>query len=170
MKIHLVSGGCGFVGRNMVRRLLKTTKDTIFVVDDLSIGRHPSEWLDNYSCRKSKDVEIIGEDERLYFWKGDFRDLLFQLRQNSNYIQDEYGLEFDKFSDVFHMAAIVGGRAKIEGDPMMVALDLSIDAEFFYWICQTLLKPLQKLEIVLLLSPWHFLRVQNLSMEHLLLV
>ena len=31
-------------------------------------------------------------------------------------------------------AAIVGGRAKIDGDPMMVALDLSIDAEFFYWV------------------------------------
>ena len=37
--------------------------------------------------------------------------------------------------DVFHFAAIVGGRAKIDGDPMMVALDLAIDAEFFYWIC-----------------------------------
>ncbi|MCU0370563.1 MAG: NAD-dependent epimerase/dehydratase family protein, partial [Bacteroidales bacterium] len=38
------------------------------------------------------------------------------------------------FSDVFHFAAIVGGRLKIDGDPMAVALDLSIDAEFFYWI------------------------------------
>jgi len=35
------------------------------------------------------------------------------------------------FDDVFHFAAIVGGRSKIEGDPMMVALDLAIDAEFF---------------------------------------
>ena len=33
MKIHLVSGGCGFVGRNVVKRLLKTTTDKIFVVD-----------------------------------------------------------------------------------------------------------------------------------------
>jgi UDP-glucose 4-epimerase len=41
MKMHLVSGGCGFVGRNMVKRLLKTTRDRIFVVDDLSIGIHP---------------------------------------------------------------------------------------------------------------------------------
>ena len=30
----------------------------------------------------------------------------------------------------------MGGRLKIEGDPMSVALDLSIDAEFFYWACQ----------------------------------
>ena len=43
-------------------------------------------------------------------------------------------MPIEKFSDVFHFAAIVGGRAKIDGDPIMVALDLAIDAEFFYWI------------------------------------
>lgn len=136
MSIHLVSGACGFVGRNIVKRLLSTTDDSIFMADDLSIGLHPSEWLKDYGSEFNKNLEVIGDEKRLYFWKGDFRDLLFQLRQNPNYIQDEYGLEFEKFSDVFHMAAIVGGRAKIEGDPMMVALDLSIDAEFFYWICR----------------------------------
>lgn len=31
--------------------------------------------------------------------------------------------------DIFHFAAIVGGRSKIDGDPMLVAQDLSIDAE-----------------------------------------
>jgi len=82
------------------------------------------------------DVEVLGADERIYFWKGDFRDLLFRFRHNPRHIQDSYGLEFERFSDVFHFAAIVGGRLKIEGDPMAVALDLSIDAEFFYWACQ----------------------------------
>jgi nucleoside-diphosphate-sugar epimerase len=71
----------------------------------------------------------------LLFWKGDFRTLLFYMRENPRFIQEKYDLHFDRFSDVFHFAAIVGGRAKIEGDPMMVALDLSIDAEFFYWVC-----------------------------------
>ncbi|HCD53272.1 MAG TPA: epimerase, partial [Balneolaceae bacterium] len=33
-------------------------------------------------------------------------------------------------------AAIVGGRATIDGDPMKVALDLAIDATFFKWICE----------------------------------
>ena len=46
-----------------------------------------------------------------------------------------FNLNYDTLNDVFHFAAIVGGRAKIDGDPMMVALDLAIDAEFFYWIC-----------------------------------
>ncbi|RPI41626.1 MAG: NAD-dependent epimerase/dehydratase family protein [Bacteroidetes bacterium] len=136
MKIHLISGGCGFVGRNTVKRLYRTTGDSLFVVDDLSIGTHPSLWMEYSHSRMIRDVEVIGEDERIYFWKGDFRDLLFRLRMNPRYIQETYGLEFRRFSDVFHFAAIVGGRLKIEGDPMAVALDLSIDAEFFYWICQ----------------------------------
>ncbi len=136
MKIHLVSGGCGFVGRNMVKRLLKTTKDYVFMIDDLSIGRHPSEWLDGFVSEPLSDAELIGKEKRLIFWKGDFRNLLFHLRENPRYIQDKYKLDFERFSDVFHFAAIVGGRMKIEGDPMMVALDLSIDAEFFYWITQ----------------------------------
>ena len=136
MKIHLISGACGFVGRNTVKRLYRTTGDRLFIVDDLSIGTHPSTWMEYTRSRMLRDVEVIGEDERIYFWKGDFRDLLFRLRMNPGYIQETYGLGFTRFSDVFHFAAIVGGRMKIEGDPMAVALDLSIDAEFFYWACQ----------------------------------
>jgi UDP-glucose 4-epimerase len=134
MKMNLVSGGCGFVGRNMVKRLLKTTTDKIFVVDDLSIGTHPVEWLPGFSSRMNQDLEVIGDDERLFFWKGDFRDFLFFLRENPRFLQEKYNIDFDNFNDVYHFAAIVGGRAKIDGDPMMVALDLSIDAEFFYWV------------------------------------
>jgi len=136
MKYHLVSGACGFVGRNMVKRLLKTTNDSVIMVDDLSVGIHPSKWLDNYTAEKNKDLEVIGAEKRLYYWEGDFRKILLKLNENHNYFQDTYGLNFTKFSDVFHFAAIVGGRAKIDGDPMMVALDLSIDAEFFFWICR----------------------------------
>jgi UDP-glucose 4-epimerase len=136
MRIHLVSGGCGFVGRNMVKRLLKATNDYIFMVDDLSIGRHPKEWLEGYQAEMNSDIEVIGQEGRLFFWKGDFRNLLFYMREKPRYIQEKYGLDFEGFSDVFHFAAIVGGRMKIEGDPMIVALDLSIDAEFFHWVTQ----------------------------------
>jgi UDP-glucose 4-epimerase len=34
----LVTGGCGFIGRNFIRLLLARTNDTIRVVDDLSVG------------------------------------------------------------------------------------------------------------------------------------
>ena len=53
----------------------------------------------------------------------------------SRILKKKFNLNYDTLNDVFHFAAIVGGRAKIDGDPMMVALDLAIDAEFFYWIC-----------------------------------
>lgn len=124
------------MGRNMTRRLLKTTNDKVFIIDDLSIGTHPSTWLENFTSRSYKDIEIIGTDERLYFWKGDFRNFLFKFRENPRFVKESYHLDFERFSDVFHFAAIVGGRLKIEGDPMAVALDLSIDAEFFYWVCR----------------------------------
>jgi len=38
---------------------------------------------------------------------------------------------------VIHCAAIVGGRTKIENDPISVATDLSIDAEMFNWAVRT---------------------------------
>jgi len=136
MRLHLISGACGFVGRNMVKRLLSTTNDSIFMIDDLSVGIHPSKWIKDFISEKNKDLEIIGNNRRLYFLKGDFRKILTRLNEDHNYFQNRYGLSFSKFSDVYHFAAIVGGRVKIDGDPMMVALDLSIDAEFFYWICR----------------------------------
>ncbi|VAW17865.1 NAD-dependent epimerase/dehydratase [hydrothermal vent metagenome] len=134
MKIHLVSGGCGFVGKNMVKRLLKATNDAILVIDDLSVGTHPNTWLDIPLKRKIEDIEIYGENERLIFLQEDFRNVLHNFGQDPIFFKTKYGLDIEKFSDVFHFAAIVGGRAKIDGDPIMVALDLSIDAEFFYWI------------------------------------
>lgn len=134
-KIHLVSGGCGFVGRNLVKRLLKTTEDYIFVVDDLSAGTDPSQWYDHPLTKEHKDIQVYGPNERLLFRKGDFRDFLREIQQDPEFLNNKYGYSFPRFSDVYHFAAIVGGRAKIDGDPMMVALDLSIDAEFFYWVC-----------------------------------
>ncbi|MDZ4847135.1 MAG: NAD-dependent epimerase/dehydratase family protein [Chitinophagales bacterium] len=136
MKYHLVSGGCGFVGRNIVKRILNTTKDGIILVDDLSVGTLPAtwDWLQPYESKNIKDVEVIGKEGRIFFFKQDFREFLRNLMQDSLYLKKHYGIDVEKFTDVFHFAAIVGGRAKIDGDPMMVAIDLAIDAEFFYWV------------------------------------
>lgn len=41
------------------------------------------------------------------------------------------------FDLVIHLAAVVGGRATIEGSPLSVAVDLSIDAELFGWAIRT---------------------------------
>lgn len=42
-----------------------------------------------------------------------------------------------KYDLVIHLAAIVGGRATIEGNPLFVASDLSIDAEMTQWVLRT---------------------------------
>lgn len=134
MKTHLISGGCGFVGRNMVKRLFSTTKDRIIFIDDLSVGTHPSTWLDASLEKESQGVQYYGSENRLLYIETDFREFVMEMAKDTEYIKKQYGLAIDSFADVFHFAAIVGGRAKIDGDPLLVARDLSIDAEFFYWI------------------------------------
>ena len=136
MKFHLVSGACGFVGRNTVKQLLKRTSDNVIMVDDLSVGTHPSTWLQDTTSKKLKDIEVFGKEERLYFFKMDFRKFLTKIQEEPKWLETEFGLKIERFGDAFHFAAIVGGRAKIEGDPMAVALDLAIDAEFFNWIAK----------------------------------
>lgn len=134
MNAHLVSGGCGFVGRNLVKRLLKTTQDIIVMVDDLSTGTRPETWLDLPKVSTNKNIHIYGDEKRLIYWEGDFRNFLRLISEDEQFMERDYGIKLPRYKDVFHFAAIVGGRAKIDGDPMMVALDLSIDAEFFYWV------------------------------------
>jgi UDP-glucose 4-epimerase len=137
MKYHLITGGCGFVGRNFVKRLHSTTNDTILFIDDLSVGTHPSTWLPERTPSRSENgLEFFGKDERMIFLKQDARYFIREMLDDQEYIKKTYKLDVTAFEDVFHFAAIVGGRAKIDGDPMMVALDLSIDAEFFLWVCR----------------------------------
>jgi nucleoside-diphosphate-sugar epimerase len=51
--------------------------------------------------------------------------------------RDFFKLSDETFDLVVHLAAIVGGRATIEGEPLSVATDLSIDAEMFNWAIKT---------------------------------
>lgn len=136
MKTHLISGACGFVGRNMAKRYLHTTRDILVLVDDLSVGIHPDWWIGLPKIKTFGNVTIYGEERQVIYIEEDFRQTLRKLEQQPDYLTSLTGLSIERFSDVFHFAAIVGGRAKIDGDPMMVALDLSIDAEFFYWVCR----------------------------------
>jgi UDP-glucose 4-epimerase len=106
MKRVLITGGCGFVGRHFVKRLLDG--HWVCAVDDLSAGQHPDEWLSSWTSLSD-----------FVFFCGDARKEL-----------DEFLSEIDL---VIHCAAVVGGRLKIEGDPLAVATDLSIDSEFFNW-------------------------------------
>jgi nucleoside-diphosphate-sugar epimerase len=44
------------------------------------------------------------------------------------------GLGPPSYDLVIHCAAMVGGRAKIDGDPLAIAENLAIDSDFFRWV------------------------------------
>lgn len=51
--------------------------------------------------------------------------------------RDFFRASTERFDLVVHLAAVVGGRAMIEGNPLAVAVDLAIDAELFQWAART---------------------------------
>lgn len=51
--------------------------------------------------------------------------------------RDFYRFGTTRYDLAIHCAAVVGGRQKIEGAPMDLAVDLCLDAEFFQWALRT---------------------------------
>jgi len=77
-------------------------------------------FVGRYFVQKYQDHDITGVDLK----DGqDCRDLFRSSDQ--------------RFDMIIHLAAIVGGRATIEGSPLSVAADLSIDAEMCQWALRT---------------------------------
>lgn len=116
MKTALITGGCGFVGRNFAAYLAKHDYQ-VTCVDNLvsSSALHPRQWPMHLLC----DVRFIYQDCREFF--ADNPETSFDL--------------------VIHLAAVVEGRIIIEQDPIAVAQDLSIDAHFFKWVTALNPKP-----------------------------
>jgi nucleoside-diphosphate-sugar epimerase len=111
MKI-LVTGGAGFVGRHLIRRLL-IDNHSIVCVDNLRSGTgaiHPRDWLE-LEWLHSDQFEFVESDCRDYFKN-----------------------RLCEFDEVYHLAAIVGGRAVIEGNPIFVASDLAIDSDMWNFV------------------------------------
>lgn len=107
----LVTGGVGFVGTHFVNRLLK---------DGCRVT-----VLDNLCATGSRCPE---PRPNLDFYQTDCR------RWFNN-------TTFCAFDTIIHLAAVVGGRLKIDGDPLAVATDLAIDADFFQWLARVPKKP-----------------------------
>lgn len=61
------------------------------------------------------------------------------INKSSHAMDARHFFSYNKhqFDLVIHLAAIVGGRATIEGQPMAVASDLAIDSDFFQWALKT---------------------------------
>jgi len=51
--------------------------------------------------------------------------------------RDFFRQDRSRFDLVVHLAAVVGGRAKIEGAPLELGVNLAIDAELFDWALRT---------------------------------
>jgi nucleoside-diphosphate-sugar epimerase len=124
MKV-LITGGAGFVGRHFARRLVNDGND-VLLVDDLSTGLPLEQWA--FKPKKWVPSEL----GTLRLCIGSVRDWL----DFAHAFPDGKPTP-DHFDLIIHCAAIVGGRLKIEGDPLAVATDLAIDADFFHWCAQS---------------------------------
>lgn len=111
MKKILITGGCGFVGRHLVKRLSMDKNNEIIIVDNLSTGLNLNDWPEHLKC---KIKAVIYDDCINFFEKSD-----------------------EKFDIIFHLAAIVEGRLTIENNPLKVAKDLMIDSAMYRWAIRT---------------------------------
>lgn len=123
----LVTGGCGFVGRHLLKAL-KGRVGEVWIIDDLSTGRHPSDWIGATLGTDQSGIEWFQYGEcKVAFLNRDLASLLIHELEGKAPLLPHFG-------DVFHLASIVGGRMLIDGDPLLVARDLAIDALLFQWL------------------------------------
>jgi UDP-glucose 4-epimerase len=133
----LVTGGCGFVGRHLVARLAATEDAEIWVVDDLSTGRHPATWdspatvtSHRQPYRSALVFELAGTSSQLVFVNAPWQSIASVELDH----QPGYGHPpLPHFDEVYHLASVVGGRAMIDGDPLAVGIDLAIDSSLYLW-------------------------------------
>jgi len=132
----LITGGCGFVGRHLVKCLALSGAEELWIVDDLSTGKHPVDWeVPVLKTRRPLDgridqYSVAGTDCLIKFIKSDF----VAVAQAELGIIPSLGLpKMPHFDQVYHLASVVGGRNVIDNDPLAVGIDLSIDAVFFLW-------------------------------------
>jgi nucleoside-diphosphate-sugar epimerase len=131
----LVTGACGFVGRNLVRSLLADFEE-IWLVDDLSTGQHPDTWLPALAPAMegsgSAPREYSSGSQTVRFYEADVVSLLAPS-VGIGVSEPTDTVEWPTFDEAYHLASIVGGRKKIEEEPLVVGLDLAIDSVFFMW-------------------------------------
>lgn len=124
----LVTGGCGFVGRHLVKKLIDRG-DSVFIIDNLFTGLHPNKWFGKEWKKSKNGPFVIYRNKKITvtYYEADV------LRVFLDTVASKSKVKLPLFSDVFHLASIVGGRLLIDGDPLLVAKDLAIDASLFLW-------------------------------------
>jgi nucleoside-diphosphate-sugar epimerase len=121
MKRALITGCGGFVGRHFAKRLLDDGWK-VTGVDDLSAGLRPDQWM----FRSNYEINLTFAEHAVRSY--------FSTTGSS-----------ENFDLIIHCAAVVGGRQKIEGDPLAIAQNFAIDADFFRWVS---CKPVKDQKIV----------------------
>ncbi|MEP2671028.1 MAG: NAD-dependent epimerase/dehydratase family protein [Cyclobacteriaceae bacterium] len=136
LKNVLVTGGAGFVGRNLIARLIcDKVAASIWLIDDLSTGISPSKWpeINLGEAGFENKLELFkaqGSDTVIKFIKSDVLPIFLAELGNIEAVQN---FKLPQMDAVYHLASIVGGRVKIDGDPLSVGTDLAIDSIFFLW-------------------------------------
>ena len=82
------------------------------------------------------DAGFVGRHFRKYF-EGQGHEIVGVDIVNGVDARDFFRTDNTYFDRVIHLAAVVGGRKLIEGSPLSLAVDLSIDAEMFGWALRT---------------------------------
>jgi UDP-glucose 4-epimerase len=79
----LITGGCGFIGRNLIRTILRQPDETIRVIDDLSVGTR-QDLAGIHPFRESDAFRVILQKgqtkDRLELVVGDVRDKELAVR------------------------------------------------------------------------------------------
>jgi UDP-glucose 4-epimerase len=102
MRVVLITGGCGFLGRYFAEHHV-AQGDQVVIVDDLSAEGSSSDWI-------KWPARFVEADAGSFF-----------------------AVDAGGFDLAYHFAAPVGGRVKIEGDPLFNADSLRLDSAFFRW-------------------------------------
>ena len=128
-QVTLVTGGCGFVGRHLVQNLIADGGD-VWILDNLFTGKSPHLWLEGFAKETGKFYTVYKKgSQSVTFVEQDAIDFFRTHLAESG----EYSLPH--FEEIYHLAAIVGGRAVlIEENPILVATNEIIDALFFQWV------------------------------------
>jgi nucleoside-diphosphate-sugar epimerase len=118
VKKILITGAAGFVGRHFTKHFVEAG-DEVHAVDSivpLTGGIDPEKGWPLFDPRGFKNFHFYHEDCRQYFQKTKDTD----------------------FDYTIHLAAMVGGREMIERNPLAVAEDLAIDADYWRWAKETM--------------------------------
>ena len=113
MRKILITGGAGFVGRRFVKRFLDAG-DEVHCVDPVAPDTGGVDPTNGWPL----------------FAPCDYRNFRFYRKDCRDWFATHKDTDFD-YS--LHLAAMVGGRAMIENNPLAVADDLSIDAHYWQW-------------------------------------